>query len=111
MRFKEGKKKHSLSYQNTCDLTIPQNYFLKERFDSVLGKVWICNVIATLQWKSGLKPVSRLRNTLINLGATFCQNLVLMLPIDPVIPAKVGIRSFQWVLDSGFRWSDIVLRQ
>jgi hypothetical protein len=47
--------------------------------------------------------VSRLRNTLINLGATFCQNLVLMSPIDPVIPAKAGIRSFQWVLDSG--WS------
>jgi hypothetical protein len=32
--------------------------------------------------------VSRLRNTLINLGATFCQNLVHTLFIDPVIPAK-----------------------
>jgi hypothetical protein len=56
------------------------------------------------------KLVSRLRNTLINLGATFCQDLVLMLPIGPVIPAKVGIQSFQCVLDSGFRRSDIVLR-
>jgi hypothetical protein len=33
-----------------------------------------------------------------------------MLPIGPVIPAKAGIQSFQWVLDSGFRRSDIVLR-
>jgi hypothetical protein len=53
--------------------------------------------------------VSRLRNNLINLAATFYQNLVHMLPIDPVIPAKAGIQSFDWLLDSGFRRSDIVL--
>ncbi len=36
--------------------------------------------------------MSRLTNTFINLGATFCHNLVLMLPIDPVIPAPYQVR-------------------